>query len=165
MGGRQHPVGYHLAGRRVTVRIDGALLHLIDGHTLLRTLPNPLAPADLARIRDARPAGPEPHPATEPLRVQRKVSSRGQVVIAGQKIQVGIGHAGVTVTIQDTGSTFRISLADQVIAEVARTTTKPITRFKARKPEHRRTRRDNGKPTPPETTTAVLSTPAGQQII
>lgn len=35
LGGRQHPVGYHLAGRRLTVRIDGSALHLIDGHTLL----------------------------------------------------------------------------------------------------------------------------------
>ncbi|WP_075023813.1 IS481 family transposase [Actinomadura madurae] len=135
LGGRQHSVGYHLAGRRLTVRIDGSLLHLIDGHTLLRTLPNPLTVTDIGRIRDARLAGPGPQPAAEPIRVQRKVSSRGQVVIAGQKIQVGIGHAGTTVTIQDTDGTFRISLADQIITEVARTTTKPIARFKARKPE------------------------------
>jgi transposase InsO family protein len=138
LGGRQHPVGYHLAGRRVTVRIDGSLLHLIDGHTLLRTLPNPLTTADTRRIRDARPASPCPHPAAEPIQVQRRVSSRGQVVIAGQKIQVGIGHAGTTVTIHDTDGTFRISLADQIITEVARTTTKPIARFKARKPEPNR---------------------------
>jgi transposase InsO family protein len=141
LGGRQHPVGYHLAGRRLTARIDGSVLHLIDGHTLLRTLPNPLGPVDIARIRDARPAGPPPVPAAEPLRVQRKVSSRGQIVIAGQKIQVGIGHAGTTVTIQDTDGTFRISLDDHVITEVARTTTKPIARYKARKPEHPRTDR------------------------
>ncbi|MEV5576759.1 hypothetical protein AB0L06_42610 [Spirillospora sp. NPDC052269] len=101
LAGRQHPIGYQFAGRRLTIRISGALLHLTDGHTLLRTLPNPHTETDLAQIRDARPAGPEPQPATEPLQAQRRVSSRGQIVIA----------------------------------EVARTTTKPIARFKARKPE------------------------------
>ena len=138
LGGRQHPVGYQFAGRRVTVRIDGTVMHLLDGSTLLRSLPNPLTGADLGRIRDARPAGPQPRPATEPMRVQRRVSSRGQLVIAGQKIQVGIGHAGATVTIEDTDGTFRITHAGQVLIEVARTTTKPITRFKARRPEQRR---------------------------
>lgn len=161
LGGRQHPVGYHLAGRRLTARIDGTLLHLIDGHTLLRTLPNPLTDTDIARLRDARPAGPPPQPATEPVQAQRKVSSRGQIVIAGQKIQVGIGHAGATVTIEDTGSTFRISLADQTITEVARTTTKPIARFKARKPQHRRT----GRPSPPQTPTPLPSPQEQPQII
>jgi hypothetical protein len=38
---------------------------------LLRSLPNPLAPADLARLRDARPAGPPPQPDPEPLRVEQ----------------------------------------------------------------------------------------------
>jgi hypothetical protein len=133
LGGRQHPVGYQFAGQRLTVRIDGNLLHLTDGRTLLRTLPNPLAKADLARIRDARTAGPEPQPAAEPVQVQRRVSCRGQLIIAGQRI-----HVGATVTVEETDGTFRITRADQVIAEVARTTTKPIARFKARRPERER---------------------------
>ncbi|MGN9787991.1 hypothetical protein ACTMTF_41695 [Nonomuraea sp. ZG12] len=85
-----------------------------------------------------RPAGPEPQAATEPVRVQRRVSSRGRLSIAGQRIRVGIGHAGATVTIEDTDGTFRITHAGQLIAiaEVARTTTKPIARFKVRKPQH-----------------------------
>jgi hypothetical protein len=61
LAGRQHPVGYHLTGRRVTARLDHGVLHLLDhDRTVLRTLPNPLSAADLARIRDARPAGPAP---------------------------------------------------------------------------------------------------------
>src|SRR5919112_1222407 len=75
LAGRHHPVGYHFAGRRLTVRLDRGLLQLVDEGVLLRSLPNPLTPAELARLRDARPAGPPPAPAAEPLRVQRRVSS------------------------------------------------------------------------------------------
>ncbi len=67
---------------------------------LLRSLPSPLAPADHIRIRDARPAGPPPRPSTEPVRVQRRVSCRGALVVAGQRIHVGMVHAGRTVTVE-----------------------------------------------------------------
>jgi transposase InsO family protein len=166
LGGRQHPVGYQFAGRRVTVRIDGTVIHLLDRLILLRTLPNPLTAADLARIRDARPATSQPQPATESVPVQRRVSSRGQLVIAGQKIQVGIRHAGTTVTIEDTDGTFRITHAGQVLTEVARTTTKPITRFKARKPEPpRRASRLEDQTTQPPATVPLPSAPEEQKII
>jgi hypothetical protein len=46
LAGRQHPVGYHFAGRRVTVRLDHGLLQLIDDGVLLRSLPHPLTPAN-----------------------------------------------------------------------------------------------------------------------
>jgi len=52
-----------------------------------------------------------------------------------QKIQVGIGHAGRTVTIEEADTTFRVYDGDQLLTEVIRSTTKPIARFKARKPE------------------------------
>ncbi len=136
LGGRQYPVGSPFAGRRLTIRLEGAVLHLSDGATLLRSLPNPLTGDQAARLRDARPAGPTPQPATEPMRVQRRVSSRGWIAIAGQRIGVGIGHAAATVTVEAADATFRITCAGQVIAEVARTTTKPIARFKVRKPQH-----------------------------
>ncbi|WP_231934891.1 integrase core domain-containing protein [Micromonospora viridifaciens] len=136
LAGRQHPIGYHLAGRRVTIRLDRGVLHLLDAdRTLLRSLPNPLTPQEQARIRDARPAGPPPTPTPEPQRVERRVSSRGVLVIAGQKIHVGIGHAGRTLTVEDADTTFRIHDGDQLLTEVPRTTTKPIARFKVRKPE------------------------------
>jgi hypothetical protein len=112
------------------------VLHLLDAdRTLLRSLPNPLTPAELARIRDARPAGPAPATATRPLRVDRRVSCRGSVCIAGQKIHVGIGHAGRTVAIEQADSTFRVYDGAQQLTEVVRTTTKTIARFKVRKPE------------------------------
>jgi hypothetical protein len=61
LAGRQHPIGYHLAGRRVTIRLDRGVLHLLDADRIvLRSLPNPLTPTEQTRIRDARPAGPSP---------------------------------------------------------------------------------------------------------
>lgn len=102
---------------------------------LLRSLPNPLTSAEIARVRDARPAGPPPTPTPEPLRVERRVSCRGSLVIAGQRIHVGIAHAGSTLTVEPAGTTFRVYDADQLITEVAQSTTKTIARFKARKPE------------------------------
>ena len=142
LAGRQHPVGYHLAGRRVIARLDHGVLHLLDqDRTVLRSLPNPLSAADLARLRDARPAGPAPTPPTSLLRVDRRISSRGSLSVAGQRIQVGIGHAGRTVTVEQADTSFRVYDADQLLIEVVRTTTKTIARFKARKPEPPRQRR------------------------
>jgi hypothetical protein len=117
------------------VRLDRGLLQLIDNGVLLRSLPNPLTPAEMARIRDARPAGPPPQPAPESQQVQRRVSCRGALTVAGQRIHVGIVHAGRTLTVETADHTFRVHDGDELLAEVARTTTKPITRFKVRKPE------------------------------
>jgi hypothetical protein len=136
LAGTQHPIGYHLAGRRVTVRLDRGVMQILDHQrSLLRSLPNPIAPADRRRIRDARPAGPAPVVLDAVVPVQRRVSSRGALMVAGQKIHIGNGHAGLTVTIQPTDTTLRIFDNDQLLAEVPRTTSKPIARFKARKPE------------------------------
>jgi hypothetical protein len=140
LAGRQHPVGSHLAGRRVTVRIDGAVMQILDhDRTLLRTLPNPLGPDDRRRFRDGRPAGPPPHILETPAAVQRRVSCRGAIMVAGQRIQVGFGHAGLTVTVTAAGDSFQIYDEDRLLIEVPRMTSKPITRFKARKPERSRT--------------------------
>jgi hypothetical protein len=135
LAGRQHPIGYQFAGRRLTVRLDGGLLQLIDNGVLLRSLPNPLTPAESARIRDARPAGPPPRPAAEPVRVERRISSRGALTVAGQRIHVGMTHAGLTVTVEAADHTFRVYDGDELLTEVARTTTKTVARFKVRKPE------------------------------
>ncbi|MFD6664467.1 IS481 family transposase [Micromonospora chalcea] len=141
LAGRQHPVGYHFAGQRVTVRLDRGLMQITAAGVLLRSLPNPLSAAEIARIRDARPAGPPPTPAPEPIRVERRVSCRGTLVIAGQRIHVGIHHAGTTLTVEASDTTFRVHNGDQLVAEVTRTTVKPIARFKVRKPEPSRAAR------------------------
>jgi hypothetical protein len=58
---------------------------------LLRTRPSPLTPADVARLGGDRPAGPPPQPSVEPVRVQRRVSVTGVIMVAGQKVALGGG--------------------------------------------------------------------------
>lgn len=139
LAGRQHPVGYHLAGQRVTVRLDGAVMQILDlDRVLLRSLPNPVT--EPGRLRDARPGGQAPAIPSQPPPVQRRVSSRGMIQVARQRIQVGITHAGLTVVVTATDTTFQASHGDQLLAEVPRATTRPIARFKVRKPEPPRSR-------------------------
>lgn len=49
-------------------------------------------------------------------------------------IQVGITHAGLTVSVTSTDRTFRVHAGNELL-EVTRSASKPIARFKARKPE------------------------------
>jgi hypothetical protein len=136
LAGRAHPIGYHLAGQRVIVRIDGPVMQILDlNRTLLRTLSNPLRADDRRHVRDGRPAGPPPVVPETPAAIERRVSCRGVIMVAGQRITVGIGHAGLTVTVTSVGDSFQIYDEDKLLTEVPRRTTKPIARFKARKPE------------------------------
>jgi hypothetical protein len=69
-----------------------------DG-VLWRTLPCPIPPGQRHKLQGVRLAGPEPvPPARTPI--QRKVSSRGGIQVARQRIQVGLPHAGKIVTIE-----------------------------------------------------------------
>jgi hypothetical protein len=45
-------------------------------------------------------------------------------MVAGQRIQVGIGHTGETITVAAVGDRFEVSDDDRLLAEVGRTTTK-----------------------------------------
>ncbi|MEV6602253.1 hypothetical protein AB0M36_36190 [Actinoplanes sp. NPDC051346] len=65
----------------------------------MRTRPNPLTPDEVARLRGLRPAGPPPVASSEPVRVQRRVSATGVVMVARQAVALGRVHAGKTVTI------------------------------------------------------------------
>jgi hypothetical protein len=117
-------------------------MQIVADGILLRSLPNPLTARQMARLRDARTAGPPPQPAPEPIRVQRRVSSRGSIAAAHQRITVGINHAGVTLDVEAADSTFRVYDGDQLITEVPRTTTKPIARFKVANPSRLATLND-----------------------
>jgi hypothetical protein len=139
LAGRQHSVGYHLAGQRVIVRLDGAVMQILDfDRTLLRSLPNPVT--EPHRLLHALPGGPPPYVPSQPPPVQRRVSSRGMIQVARQRIQVGISHAGLTVTVASSDTTFQVTADDQLLIEVPRTTTRPIARFKVHKPEPPRVR-------------------------
>jgi transposase InsO family protein len=147
LAGRQRPVGFHLAGRRVTIRFDGAVMQILDhDRTLLRTLPNPLITQDRSRLRDARPAGPAPVLPETPPPIQRRVSSRGVIMVAGQRITVGIEHAGLTVTVATVDEAFHVYDEERLLVGVPRVAAKPVARFKARKPELPRRAKDAQSP-------------------
>jgi hypothetical protein len=85
-----------LDGQLVGIRNEPNTLMFYDPATrvLLRTRPNPLTPAQAARLLGTRPAGPPPRPPCEPIRVQRRASATGVIVVCGQKIALGRTHAG-----------------------------------------------------------------------
>jgi hypothetical protein len=119
-------------GRRASRRrLEPQLVHVIVDVTLWRTLPFTLPPTDRARLQGARLAGPPPAPAAAPIRVQRRVSSRGGIQIIGQRVTVGFHHAGATVTIEVKDTLLRVlDEHDQVLTVVPRTSRKEVTRFK-----------------------------------
>jgi hypothetical protein len=73
--------------------------------------------------------------------MQRRVSCRGAIMVAGQRIQVGFGRAGRTVTVTAAGEYFDVHDGEVLLTRVVNTTSKPIARFKARKPEPARASR------------------------
>jgi hypothetical protein len=80
-------VGQQLAGRRVTLRVKARLVHVLADGFLVRTLPSPIPSDARARLQSVRLAtGELPSPAG-PTLVQRKVSCRGAIQVAGQKLQ------------------------------------------------------------------------------
>ncbi len=132
LGNRAIQVGSPLAGQRARVRIDGPVMHVItqDG-VLWRTLPCPIPPGPRHRLQGVRLAGPDPLPLPV-LAIQRKVSGRGSIQVARQRIQVGMTHAGQTVTIELGDTSLRvIDQHGELITTVLRNGTGEITRFKA----------------------------------
>lgn len=125
-----------LGGQLVGIRIEENTLMFYDPTTrvLLRTRPNPLTPAQMTRLRGARPAGPPPRPPSEPIRAQRRASATGVIVVCGQKIALGRRHAGRTVCIAASGATLAIELDDAETRVVRRTTTTPVRNIKADRP-------------------------------
>jgi hypothetical protein len=107
-------------------------MHVItQGGILWRTLPCPIPPGQRHRLQGVRLAGPEPLSARR-LTIQRKVSSRGGIQVARQRIQVGFPHAGQAVTIELGDTTLRvIDRSGELITTVPRNSLGEITRLKA----------------------------------
>jgi transposase InsO family protein len=132
LAGAQFSVGYQLAGQRVIVRMDGTQMMVItDDGELARTMPCPVPAGDRLRLRGARKAAASPAPRSGPVTVQRRVSSRGGIMVATQKIQVGLIHAGKIVTVTAEDHSFRLIVDGQTVRVVPRTTTREIHRYKA----------------------------------
>ena len=129
---QQVGVGSPLAGQRVTLRMEGPLMAVLghDGR-LLRTMACPI-PADRRyRLRGARRARSLPPQPGGPITVQRRVSSRGGLMVARQKIHAGMIHAGKTATVICENNHFRVVIDGETAAVVPRTTTSEVHRYKA----------------------------------
>ncbi len=125
-------IGTTLAGRRVTIRMDGITAQILDEErSLLRTVRCPLPITECGRLQGARTAGSPPSPASGPVTVQRVVSIKGGIMVTGQKINLGRVHARkiVTVTVDDS----HIAIHDdaETIKVVTRTTTQEVARIKS----------------------------------
>jgi transposase InsO family protein len=132
LAGDQISVGIQLAGQRVTLRMEGPLMAVIgsDG-TLLRTLACPVPAPQRYRLRGARRARTLPPQPGGPVTVQRRVSSRGGLMVARQKIHAGMIHAGKTATVICENTCFRVVIDGETAAVVPRTTTSEVHRYKA----------------------------------
>jgi hypothetical protein len=63
--------------------------------------------------------------------VQRRVSSRGSIMAAKQKMHAGMTHAAKIATVICGKNSFRLTIDGDTIAEVPRTTSQEISRYKA----------------------------------
>lgn len=106
LANRDYHVSADLVGRRITLRLDGHLMHAIADGQLAGTWPCPLTRGELTQLRGARPAaGPLPQLNTSaPVRVQRRIPASGITMVARQRLRIGRIHATkvVTVVVEDT---------------------------------------------------------------
>ena len=106
----------------------------LDSRELLRVRPNPLSHDKVRRLRGNRPAGPPPRPSTEPIRVQRRASNTGVIMVCGQKVALGRVYQHQTVTIHVSETTLAIELDEGETRVVRRTTTLAVRNIKADRP-------------------------------
>lgn len=135
LAGRQVLAAEILGGRRVGIRIDDETLSFFDpsSRELLRVRPNPLTGEEVRGLRGLRPAGPPPRPGMEPVRVQRRVSAVGTVMVCRQTVSLGRPYAGRTVTVHVSDTTITVELDGQVRV-IRRTTDVPVRNVKANRP-------------------------------
>ena len=101
-----------------------------DG-ALLRTMACPVPAPQRYRLRGARRARALPPQPGGPITVERRVSCRGGLMVARQKIQAGMIHAGKTATVICENNHLRVVIDGETAAVVARTTTSEVHRYKA----------------------------------
>ena len=123
--------GLPLAGQRVTVRLDGPVAHILSGGVVLRTVACPVPEHARARLRGARAGTAAPPCLPGPVQVKRRVSARGTIMIGGQRIQVGLPHAGKIAEITIDTDTYQITVTDGANITAPRQTSRDIRRHKA----------------------------------
>ena len=133
LAGHEVKIGAELARSKVTLRLDGHLLHVIRDGVLAKTLPSPLSAGDRAGLRGARIASaPLPAPAPGPVSVQRKVPKDGVIMVTRQRLRVGATYAGKIVTVHVEDTHFRVTCNGTEVSLHPRDEQRPVNRWKAR---------------------------------
>jgi hypothetical protein len=131
VAGRQVSVGLPLAGQTVTLRLEAATMHVLADGALVRSLPSPVPVSSRARLHGARLARGALVVPQGPVVVRRRASQRGQLQVAGERVQVGLGHARQVVTVHVAERELRIFDEGGLIKTVPRRQQQEVTRFKA----------------------------------
>jgi len=133
LAGHRLKVGPELARRRVTLRLDGHLVHVVSDGVLAKTLPSPVPAADRGKLLGARIAAAAlPPPAPGPVSVQRKVPRDGVIMVTRQRLRVGATYAGKIVTVHVEDTHFRVTCDGAEISLHPRAEQRPVTRWKAK---------------------------------
>ena len=133
VAGQQVSVGLPLAGQRVTLRLEAATMHVLADGALVRSLPTPVPVTARARLQGARLAQGALVVPPGPVVVRRRASQRGQLQVAGERIQAGLTHARQVLTVHVTEREFRIFDEGGLIKAIPRHDRQEVTRFKAHK--------------------------------
>ncbi|MFB7161002.1 hypothetical protein [Streptomyces sp. NPDC056242] len=133
LGKAKVTIGYELANQRVTLRLDGHLMHVVHDGVLVKILPAPIDADQRTGLRGAKVAAGElPAPAAGSVRAERRVPADGVIVVARQRLRVGRTYAGELVTVHVEDTYFRITLNGADLSLHPRKTQRPVTRFRAR---------------------------------
>jgi Integrase core domain len=127
---QQVGVGLPLAGQRVTLRMEGPLMAVLGRRNAAAHPGLPVPPDRRYRLRGARRARSLPPQPGGPVTVQRRVSSRGGLMAARQKIHAGMIHAGKAATVICENNCFGVVI-DGESPPWCRTTSSEVRRYKA----------------------------------
>jgi hypothetical protein len=111
--------------------IPPRLAHVIEDGVLVRTLPAPVPSGLRRRLHGVRLADPQRPLVSGPLRIQRRVSSRGATQVAGQRLQVGFAHRHTLVDVVVHETEFHVyDQAGELLVVIPRTSRREVTRTK-----------------------------------
>jgi Integrase core domain len=124
--------GLPLAAQRVTLRLEGPVAHILADGVLVRTLACPVPEHARPRLRGARAGSASQPQLPKPQKVLRRVSVRGTIMIGGQRIQVGLPHAGKTAEVTvEVSDTFAVRVPADITVIASRNSSREIRRHKA----------------------------------
>ncbi|GLZ02266.1 hypothetical protein [Actinoplanes sp. NBRC 103695] len=110
IAGTRLRLGADLHRRKVTLRLDGHLMHVIHDGRLVKNLPAPIPADQRTTLRGARLTTTQlPAPLSGPISVQRKAPADGKIMVARQILRIGRTYPGDIVTVHVEDTHFRVT--------------------------------------------------------